>query len=208
MLFSDLRYDYVKTWFTRLDDAPFDEILRIYEDMIAEGRKALETSGIKPAKVTVAYAADMRYVGQEHPVTVDLSSTVFKKRDREGIKKHFDDVHQLRYGTCAPDERAEIVSLRATVTGVMKKPALERIAKGGRAPLATAQRGKRKVYFAELGKAVPTPAYARDALRAGNRIDGPALIEEHASTTVVLPGDKLQVDDFGNLVIEVGKRTR
>ena len=50
------------------------------------------------------------------------------------------------------------------------------------------------------------PTYARDELKAGNRIDGPALIEEHASTTVVLPGDKLQVDAFGNLVIEVGKR--
>jgi N-methylhydantoinase A len=208
MLFSDLRYDYVKTWFTRLDDAPFAEIERIYEAMIAEGRKAVDGSGIKPSRVTVAYAADMRYVGQEHPVTVDLSPNVFKRRDREAIKKHFDEVHQLRYGTCAPEERAEIVSLRATVTGVMKKPPLERIARGARSPVSAAQRGKRKVYFAELGKAVATPTFARDALRAGNRIEGPALIEEHASTTVVLPGDRLQVDEFGNLVIEVGKRTR
>src|SRR5690606_35936065 len=107
-----------------------------------------------------------------------------------------------------PEERAEIVSLRATVTGVMKKPALERIDRGGRTPPASAQRGKRKVYFAELKKSVATPTFARDALRAGNRIEGPALIEEHASTTVVLPGDRLQVDEFGNLVIEVGKRTR
>jgi len=75
-------------------------------------------------------------------------------------------------------------------------------------PVAAAERGRRKVYFAELGKAVFTPTFARDALRAGNRIEGPALIEEHASTTVVLPGDRLQVDEFGNLVIEVGKRTR
>ena len=208
MLFSDLRYDYVKTWFTRLDDAPFAEIERIYEAMIAEGRKAVDGSGIRPSRVSVAYAADMRYVGQEHPVTVDLSPSVFKRRDREAIKKHFDEVHQLRYGTCAPEERAEIVSLRATVTGVMKKPPLERFPRGARSPVAAAERGRRKVYFAELGKAVFTPTFARDALRAGNRIEGPALIEEHASTTVVLPGDRLQVDEFGNLVIEVGKRTR
>ncbi len=208
MLFSDLRYDYVKTWFTRLDDAPFAEIERIYHSMIDEGRKALHTSGIKTARVTVSYAVDMRYVGQEHPVTVDLSPTVFKRRDREAIKRHFDEVHQLRYGTCAPEERAEIVSLRATVSGLMKKPPLERIARGGPAPLAAAKRGKRTVYFAELGKAVATPTFARDELRAGNRIAGPALVEEHASTTVVLPGDRLQVDQFGNLVIEVGKRRR
>jgi len=206
MLFSDLRYDYVKTWFTRLDDAPFADIERIYQSMIEEGHKALASSGIKPARVKVSYAVDMRYVGQEHPVTVDLSPAVFKRRDREAIKKHFDEVHQQRYGTCAPEERAEIVSLRATVTGVMKKPPLERIARGARSPLASAKRGRRKVYFAELGKAVATPAFSRDALRSGNRIDGPALIEEHASTTVLLPGDWLQVDEFGNLVIEVGKR--
>jgi N-methylhydantoinase A len=206
MLFSDLRYDFVKTWFTRLDDAPFAEIEKIYQSMIDEGRKALEGSGIKPAKVSVSYAVDMRYVGQEHPVTVDLSPAVFKRRDREAIKKHFDEVHQLRYGTCAPEERAEIVSLRATVSGLMKKPPLERVARGGKVPSKAAQRGKRTVYFAELGKAVPTPTFARDELRAGNRIEGPALIEEHASTTVALPGDRVQVDEFGNLVIEVGKR--
>jgi len=208
MLHSDLRYDYVKTWFTRLDDAPFAEIEKIYQGMIAEGKAALASSGIKPGKVIIGYAVDMRYVGQEHPVTVDLSPTVFKRRDRESIKHHFDEVHQLRYGTCAPEERAEIVSLRATVTGVMKKPPLEKIARGGRAPSAAAHRGKRSVYFAELGRAVATPTFARDELRSGNHIDGPALIEEYASTTVVLPGDKLRVDEFGNLVIEVGKRKR
>ena len=206
MLHADLRYDYVKTWFTRLDDAPFAEIEKIFHDMIDEGKAAVVSSGLKPTKVTIGYAVDMRYVGQEHPVTVDLSPAVFKRRDRESIKHHFDDVHQLRYGTCAPEERAEIVSLRATVTGVMKKPPLEKITRGGKVPLVGAGRGKRSVYFAELGKAVATRTFARDELRAGNRIEGPALIEEYASTTVLLPGDKLKVDEFGNLVIEVGKR--
>jgi N-methylhydantoinase A len=66
------------------------------------------------------------------------------------------------------------------------------------------QRGSRAVDFGD--KSVKTPAYARDELKAGNRIAGPALIEEHASTTVLLPGDRMQVDGFGNLVIEVGRR--
>jgi len=99
------------------------------------------------------------------------------------------------------------VSLRATVTGAMKKPRLERIQRGGRSPLSSAHRGKRGVYFAELGKAVATPTYAREGLCAGNRVAGPALVEEHASTTVLLPGDRLRVDEFGNLVIEVGRRS-
>src|SRR5262249_12502328 len=72
MLFSDLRYDFVRTWFMRLADASFDEIERVYNGLIAEGRAALAKSGITPSKVTLGYAADMRYVGQEHPVTIEL----------------------------------------------------------------------------------------------------------------------------------------
>ena len=204
MLHSDLRYDFVRTWFTRLEDAPFGEIERVYAELFAQGRKALTESGVRFARTTVAYATDMRYVGQEHPVTVDLSPAVFKKRDRDAIKRHFDEVHLLRYGTNAPEERAEIVSLRATVTGLMKKPPLEKISRGGAAPSSAARRGSRDVFFAD--RKTKTPAFARDQLKAGNRIAGPALIEEHASTTVLLPGDRMKVDGYGNLVIEVGKR--
>jgi N-methylhydantoinase A len=208
MLFSDLRYDFVRTWFTRLADASFDEIEKVYAALIGEGRKALEGSGLRPSAVTIARAVDMRYVGQEHPVTVELPDPFFKKRDHEAIKRRFDEVHLRRYGTCAPDERAEIVSLRATVTGVMKKPPLERIDTGGRSPRASAQRGNRSVYFGDVGKKVVTPTYARTDLLAGNRIAGPALVEEHASTTVVMPGDRLEVDPFGNLMIEIGRTRR
>jgi N-methylhydantoinase A len=155
----------------------------------------------------VKRAADMRYVGQEHAVTVDLPLKVFEREDRVAIKRHFDAMHELRYGTSAPDERAEIVSLRSTVTGVMRKPPRAN-AKGGNkrgkttsAPAKAALTGKRPVYVG--GKFRPTPTYARAALTAGNRIVGPALIEEHASTTVLLPGDQLEVDAQGNLVIQV-----
>jgi len=208
MLFSDLRYDFVRTWFARLADVSFDTIERIYESLITDGRKALAASGVEARGAAVSRAADMRYVGQEHPVTVEPPPGVFRRRNRDALKRSFDEEHLRRYGTCAPGEPAEIVSLRATVTGTMKRPPLERVARGGRAPLASAGRGKRGVYFAELGRSLATPSYAREDLRARNRIAGPALIEEHASTTVVLPGDHLEVDEFGNLVIEVGRRTR
>ncbi|HET7366594.1 MAG TPA: hydantoinase/oxoprolinase family protein [Burkholderiales bacterium] len=206
MLFSDLRYDLVRTWFARLADVSFDAIQAVYEELIAEGRKALAASGIRPQRVAIARAADMRYVGQEHPVTVQLPADVFRRRDAAALKRQFDEEHLRRYGTNAPQEPAEIVSLRATVSGVLKKPPLERVARGGRQPSAAAKRGVRRAYFAELGKAVGTPTFARDALRAGNAITGPALVEEHASTTVLLPGDRMRVDAFGNLVIEVARR--
>jgi N-methylhydantoinase A len=145
----------------------------------------------------------MRYVGQEHPVTVDLHADVLKKGDRQAIKTQFDAVHQRRYGTCAPQEAGEIVSLRATVCGVMKKPQLEKIQKGSSKPLKAALNGHRLVYFSELNKSVKTLTYDRAHLKAGNKIIGPALIEEYASITVVQPGDRLHVDDYGNLIIDI-----
>jgi N-methylhydantoinase A len=206
MLFSDLRYDFVRTWFTRLDTAPFDEIERIYDELEDEGRQAISNTSITPDAVTVKRAADMRYVGQEHAVSVDLPLELFPRQDRAGIKRHFDATHELRYGTCAPDERAEIVSLRTTVTGSMRKPTPRTIAAGGGASAAAAFTGRRRVYFAESGGFVETPTYGRTALVAGNRLQGPALVEEHASTTVLPPGHTLEVDAFGNLVIAVAGR--
>src|SRR5215831_17496423 len=201
MLFSDLRYDFVRTWFTRLEDAPFAAIERVYRDIERQGRAAIAGTSIKPQKITLKRAADMRYVGQEHAVTVDLPLKVFERQDRRAIKRLFDAMHESRYGTSAPDERAEIVSLRSTVTGVTRKPPHERVARGRRAPDKAAFTGRRPVYLD--GKFRPTPTYARAALTAGNRISGPALIEEHAATTVLLPGDRLEVDACGHLMIKV-----
>jgi N-methylhydantoinase A len=207
MLFSDLRYDYVRTWYTRLDDAAFHDMEAVYKALEDQGRAAIASTSVKPSKVVIKRAMDMRYVGQEHAVTVDLPMSVFTKQDREAIKRHFDAMHLLRYGTSAPDERAEVVSLRSTVTGAMRKPPQQKIARGQKAPPKDAFTGRRKVYFAADGKAgkfVDTPTYRRAGLRASNRIAGPALIEEHASTTVLMPGDVMTVDDYGNLVIAVG----
>jgi N-methylhydantoinase A len=206
MLFSDLRYDFVRTWFTRLDDANFDDLTRIYDELENDGRRNIASTTVRASEIHIKRAADMRYVGQEHAVTVDLPIDVFERKDREAIKRHFDAQHEFRYGTNAPEERAEIVSLRTTVTGVMQKPPQEKIEAGTRAPRKPAKTGVRQVYFGEEGGFRETPTFARAHLLAGNRITGPALVEEHASTTVVHPGDKLEVDPWGNLVIAVGGR--
>jgi N-methylhydantoinase A len=204
MLFADLRYDFVRTWFTPLDDARFDDVEKVYRALERQGHEALAATSVKPQKIAVKRSADMRYVGQEHPVTVDLPMAVFKRKDRKAIKRHFDDMHAQRYGTSAPAERAEIVSLRSTVTGLMRKPPQRKIGRGQKAAPKVAFGGKRNVYYG--GRFHATPTYRRDALAAGNRIKGPALIEEYASTTVLMPGDVMDVDALGNLVIAVGGR--
>lgn len=202
MLFSDLRYDYVRSRFIRLADADFEEIDSVYRELEAEGLAEIEKVSVAPQRVVISRGADMRYVGQEHAVTVDLSPELFAAEDRAGIKARFDAVHDLRYGTCAPQERSEIVSLRVTVTGMLDKPALEEIGMGESDPPDAANTGTRAVRFG--GSAHDTGTWDRTKLLAGNRINGPALIEEHASTTVLHPGDMLEVDAFGNLIISVG----
>jgi N-methylhydantoinase A len=112
-------------------------------------------------------------------------------------------MHELRYGTSAPAEPAEIVSLRSTVIGLMQKPKQAKIARGRSAPPPSAFTGKRPVFFNADDGFRDAPTFARAALLAGNRIKGPALIEEHASTTVLMPGDACEVDAYGNLVIAV-----
>jgi len=201
MLAADLRRDFVNTWFTPLADASFPEMETIFAEMERQGRETVGR-GQTLSGIEVRRSADMRYVGQEHAVTVELPIDLFTSQDRDGIKKLFDAVHQTRYGFSVAGEKAEIVSLRGAVIGEMRKPPFEHIAKGNAEPDAAAFRGKRRVYFASSGF-VETPTYDRTALKTNNRIAGPALIEEHASTTVVHPGDLLEVDAYGNLVINV-----
>jgi N-methylhydantoinase A len=204
MLFSDLRYDYVRSCFRKLDEVSFEELEAIYAEMEREGRAAIADSAVKPSEIKVSRAADMRYVGQEHAVTVDLPADFFREQNRDAIKAHFDAVHAVRYGTSAPREPADLVSLRMTVTGLMRKPSPRQVAEGTSAPEAEAVLRSKPVYFDSAGGFVDTPVFARTRLRRGNEIAGPALIEEHASTTVIAPGDRLIVDAFGNLVIAIG----
>jgi len=203
MLFADLRRDLVNTWFKPFADVSFDEMESLYQAMEKAGAEDLERSRGMTVDTVSLRGADMRYVGQEHAVTVDIPMELFRNQDRDGIKKLFDEVHETRYGYHNAEEKAEIVSLRSATVGLMKKPEREKLPGGGASPDA-AFRGNRPVYFSGVGT-VDTPTYDRTKLAAGNRINGPALIEEHASTTVVFPQDKVEVDAFGNLHIDIGR---
>ena len=205
MLVADLRRDFVRTWFKPLTAAPFEEMELIYGDMEREGRAAIEQANVNVQQIVVVRSADMRYVGQEHAVIVDLPMEFFTRRDRTAIKAHFDAVHTKRYGYNNEGEEAEVVSLRSAVAGQLSKPSMEEIKRGEDSAPAAALRGKRPVYFKDGECFLDTTTYDRAGLLAGNRFDGPALIEEYASTTVVHPSDRLEVDKFGNLVIEIGR---
>jgi N-methylhydantoinase A len=207
MLLSDFRRDLVQSRFVRLDQVELTDLKRWFAELEAQGTASVKEANLDTRKLVLSRSLDMRYVGQEHAVTVDVPLASFVKGGKAGgkaaIRRHFDELHEERYGRGSPEEPTEIVSIRSTVTGVMKHPRLAPIAKGGAAPSKESFTGERRVFFAGQGwKKCRT--YRRDALKAGNRIAGPALVEEHASTSVLEPGDRLTVDAYGNLVIAIG----
>ena len=147
-------------------------------------------------------AADMRYVGQEHAVTVTLPPLT----DQSGIaalKARFDHEHHERFGHSAPDEPAEIVSLRVSAVGALPRPELAKIATGDAEPEESARTGERDIVFPGHG-VLGTPVFRRSGLLAGNRLTGPAVIEEGTSTTLLRPGDLAEVDGYGNLLLTIG----
>ena len=155
-----------------LDKLDFAAFEAVYRELEQEGREAIAKSAIAASDIVVRRALDMRYIGQEHSVTVDIPIEHFAAADRKAIKTHFDAVHAQRYGTSAPAEPAEIVSLRTTVTGIVEKPGLEEIARGGAAPPNDARTGSRKAYFAG-GGFVDTPTFARAGCSRATASTGP-----------------------------------
>ncbi len=203
MLMADLRRDYVQTLFERMDDLEMFELEDQFKNLEAEGRRALEASGIPTDRIVFERAADMRYVGQEHAVAVRMPANVSEESARGSIKRLFDDAHELRYSHSAPEESADIVSLRVSAIGRLGKPQFPKIPQGEAAPPPSARRGTRSVIFEGSG-ALEAAVFDRTKLLHGNVINGPAIIEEVASTTVVEPGDTVTVNAFGHLIMKLG----
>jgi N-methylhydantoinase A len=102
------------------------------------------------------------------------------------------------------DDPVEIVTVRVSAVGVLPRPALPTIAQGTGVPRA-AHKGTRAVYHAARDDYENYVVYDRGRLLAGDRVDGPAIIEESSSTTVLHSGDVLTVGQYGELAIEIGK---
>jgi N-methylhydantoinase A len=203
MLLADFRKDLVRSQFVSLEGVKMAQLRDWFSELEQPGLQSAADSGLQFQRMVVQRYLDMRYVGQEHAVTVEISAAALKSPNKALIKAAFDRAHEERYGRGSPSEAAEIVSIRSAISGVMKKPKLEKIAPGKTKPLAAALRGKRRAYFGKAGWCL-TPVYQRDRLLANNTVRGPALIEEHATTTVVQPGDLLKVDAYGNLHLTIG----
>jgi N-methylhydantoinase A len=133
-------------------------------------------------------------------VTVLLPPHVATDEDRAELKRLFDTAHEQRFSHSAPEEDCEVGSLRVTVIGVVNKPPLVRADAGAAGRVEP--RGTRRVYT-EADGWQEWPSYARASLAPGATIEGPALVDEPGTTTVVEPGDRLTVDEYGNLHVQL-----
>jgi len=196
MLMADERHDLVRTYLAELSAADFAIIRKIGEELTAEAFKLLGRTD----NVTCQVLFDLRYVGQEFTLPVPVSADQLAIADRKAIRSAFDALHEQRYAHHATDEPVEIINIRLVALGRRTKLSLPALAKAG----TLAPRERRPVLF-DQGGPVECPVYDREKLKPGDKIDGPALVSEYASTTVIFPGDKLTVADTGELIISVGQ---
>src|SRR5262249_28747282 len=122
------------------------------------------------------------------------------KGDRKAIRTAFDKLYEHRYAHHSPDEPVEMVNIRLAVVGKRPRLKFPRVKRGAKVLPAR----RRSVYFTDTRKAVACPVYEREKLGAGAGIAGPALIQEHGTTTVLFKGDACRVAQSGELIIAVG----
>jgi N-methylhydantoinase A len=188
-----------RTFIRRFADTTTDELLKIYGKLADQALKTLHKQGVPPKECTVACQADIRYQGQGLQLTVDFDLKALKKGDLSVIGDPFDEMHKQLF-TFALDSDKEIVNLRAVAQGKSAEIEARRLPKSGtRTPAAAAVIGKSTVFME--GKDMQATLYRRDKLKAGNKIEGPAIVLEMDSTSVILSGHTGNVDQFGNILI-------
>jgi N-methylhydantoinase A len=167
-----------------------------------EARKRLIENQVDPDTIVLERFAECRYRGQEHTIKVPVKQEDFSAHDLTALKARFDECHEQAYAHTLPDHAAEVVNLRLTAYGVTPKPVMRELSAPVR-PLAEAEKGRRPVIFEGCASPLDCPVYDRDRLGPGLLLEGPAIIEEWTSTTVLLPGQRLDVDRYGNLILTV-----
>lgn len=202
MLMTDLRHDYIQTYIRRVKNIDLKALNDEYTGLETNATKQFIEEGITEDQVIFSRFADIRYVGQEHTVKVPVPAGDLGETEIKQVIESFHNAHEQLYTFKLEDAETEIVSLHLTAFGSVQKPKLAELEKTD-ATLEDALIEVRPVLYEEEGW-VDTHVYNRHKLGAGMTIEGPAIVEEPTSSTVVYPGQTLTVDKYGNLIIETG----
>jgi len=197
MLATEPRCDFMQTVLQRAEEVDAADIRALFNGLKQSAEKYFHTdANMANAEITYENRIDLRYLGQEHSVTVPVTN---ETATVESILADFHYAHEKTYTFRLDDTPVEFVTYRLAASANVPRPKLKKISTEGRS-LETARQDSRMVNFPEDGQH-ETAVYTRDKLPASALLNGPLIVEEATSTTLVHPGQKLRVDDFGFLHI-------
>jgi N-methylhydantoinase A len=201
MLMLDLRRDYIQTRIMGVETHNIAHMEDVFSALEARAGREFKEDGFGPDRVIFERYLDARYVGQEHTVKIRISAPGKDVTNYlADVTGRFHDAHEQQY-TFRLDSPVEAVNCHLISYGLVDKPdikKLEAAAKGS----TVALKGERLVDFDAKGEMMAA-IYERDMLRPGMIIYGPAVIEEKATSTVVLPGNRVEIDTYGGLHIHL-----
>ena len=197
-LVADFRDEFAQTYIRLLADASGAEVAEILDGLGTRATAWLEGEGIPDDARRVLYSADMRYHRQGYEIPVALDPDEVRSDGLADLEERFNGLHEQLYGFRMPGTACEIVNLRAVGYGAVPKPELP-VGEAGDADASAAVVDEHQVVFD--GQRVPTRIYDRSKLQPGASLDGPAIVTEFDSTTVVLPGHRAEVDVNFNILI-------
>jgi N-methylhydantoinase A len=197
MLIANIRRDSGRTFVKRLDDESLAPMSTAFEEMITDLCGSLQEA-FGAIGVAVERLAEMRFVGQFHTVQIKV-----ERCDVASLRRTFDEKYAARYGHLIKGD-VEIVSLHVVACGETPRPRLSDIFRHS-TPSQDAQATSREIYFSGERRTFDTGVFLRSSLPCGFRANGPAVIEEYGSTTVVGPNDCFEIGAFGEITIDVGQ---
>jgi len=198
MLVTDVHQQRSLTRITPVDGTTPAELDAIFAAMETAALEDLMREQFPRERLLTRRHAGMRYRGQSYEVAVPVAR-LRGPQDMADLVKGFHEAHQRRYGHMAQAEAVEIVNFQVTAVALIAKPAWKTFE---RTDAPAKPHETRQAYFS-AGDARAVPVFRRSTLRPGMRIEGPAIVEEQTSTTVLYPGQRAQVDEYLNLEIEL-----
>ncbi len=199
MLMTDLRHDYVRTHHKPLQEADFADIRAISGEFENEGDALLAREGIAAPQREMRRSLDMRFVGQEYYINVPVTAEELASADRVAIRFRFETVHHRQYGQLGGHGPVEIVNVRLSAHGLRPKLPLRADLNAGGGSAST-----RDVILTDANIPVRCTIVDRASMVPGRPVEGPAIIEEDASTVLLLEGDRAVLAPTGEIIIDIG----
>lgn len=207
MLMASWRQDFVQTLVGRIGSLSATEIETVFRALTEAGKAQLDRDAVDPSTASFQFFADLRYVGQEHAISIAIENIAQLSNDAAEIRSRFNREHDRRYNQSAPNESLEVVSLRLVLTATRGHDVADEWLSRPWVPEVEAEVRARDVVFDDPAKPLKTNIYWRPALAAGAVLHGPAVIEEPNSTILVHPGDEVTVTEAGHIVIALAKNS-